>query len=70
MLKDALGGSSTALKGIAPNSICTIAIGYRYSVKTTLSFVMTANAGTTKPGEPYTIKYTDGYGNPCSRVGE
>jgi hypothetical protein len=35
-----------------------------------LFFVVAADADTTKPGEPYTIKYTDGYGNPCSREEE
>ena len=66
-LKDAPGGLSFVLTGIAPNGVRLVAIGYRYSVKTTLFFVMTDNAGTTKPGEPYMMKYTDGYGNLCSR---
>jgi hypothetical protein len=68
-LKDAPGGVSVVLTGIAPNGIQLIAIGYRYSVKTTLFLVMTENAGSTKPGDPYMIKYTDSYGNICSRGG-
>jgi hypothetical protein len=27
---------------------------------------MTANAGSTKPGEPYEMKYTDSFGNVCT----
>jgi hypothetical protein len=43
-LKDALGGVSVVLTGIAPNGVWLIAVGYRYSVKTTLFFVLTENA--------------------------
>jgi hypothetical protein len=66
-LKDAHGGLSIVLAGIAPNGVRLIAVGYRYSVKTTLFFVMTENAGSTKPGDPYMMKYTDSYGNLCSQ---
>ena len=66
-LTDAPGGVSIVLAGTAPNEQKLIAIGYRYSRKTTLFFVMTAGAGSTKPGRPYIMKYTDGYGNLCSR---
>ncbi len=38
-LKDAPGGLSFVLTGIAPNGIRLIAIGYRYAVQTTLFFV-------------------------------
>ncbi len=51
------------LTGIVKNGVHLIAIGYRYLVKTTLFLVMTDNAGTAKPGEPYMMKYTDGYRN-------
>jgi hypothetical protein len=59
---------SVVLTGIAPNGVRLIAIRYRYSVKTTtVFFVMMENAGSTKPGDPYMMKYTDSYGNLCSR---
>ena len=66
-LKEAPGGVSVVLTGIAPNGVQLVAVGYRYSVKTTLFFVFTGNAGSTKPGDPYMMKYTDSYGNLCSR---
>ena len=66
-LKNAPGGVSIVLKGTAPNEQTLIAIGYRYSAKKTLFFCMTANAGSTKPGEPYEMKYTDSFGNVCTR---
>jgi hypothetical protein len=47
------------LKGTAPNGVDLIAIGYRYSTKTTLFFVATADAGSTRPGKEYEMKYTD-----------
>jgi len=66
-LKDALGGVPVVLTGIASNGFQLIAVGYRYSVKTTSFFVMTENAASTKPGDPYMMKYTDSYDNICSR---
>jgi len=56
-LKDALGGVSVVLTGIAPNGVWLIAVCFSYSVKTTLFFVMTENSGSTKPGNPYVMKY-------------
>ncbi len=47
------------LPGIAQNGVRLVAIGYRYSVKTTLFFVMTENSGSTKSWEPYMMKYMD-----------
>jgi hypothetical protein len=64
-LKAAPGGVCIVLKGIAPNEQPIIAIGFRYSAKKTLFFVMTSRAGSTKPGEPYQMKYTDPFGNVC-----
>jgi hypothetical protein len=58
---------SVVLIGIALNGVQLITVGYRYSVKTTLFFVMMENAGSTKPGDPYMVKYTVLYGNICSR---
>ncbi len=40
----------------------------RYSRKTTLFFVCTRNAGSTAKGAEYVMKYTDGYGNICTRL--
>jgi hypothetical protein len=64
-LKDAPGGVHIVLKGKAPNGVDLIAIGYRYSTKTTLFFVATVDAGSTTPGKPYEMKYTDDHGNVC-----
>ena len=47
-----------------------IAVGYRYSRKTILYFVMSKNAGTTYAGFPYSMKYTDPHGNLCERLVE
>jgi hypothetical protein len=40
-----------------------IAVGYHYSHKTILFFVLTKNAGGTTEGDPYEMKFTDSYGN-------
>ena len=40
-----------------------IAVGYRYSSKKTLRFVLISDAGSTTPGELYKMKFTDTYGN-------
>jgi hypothetical protein len=37
-----------------------------FSHKTTLFLVMTHKAGTT-PGNPYVVRFTDGFGNLCTR---
>ena len=66
-LKDAPGGVQIVLKTRYRNQTL-IALGYRYSRKTTLLFVMTDKAGTTKTGDPYKMKYTDIYGNLCERA--
>jgi len=65
-LADAPRVISIVLAGIAPDKQRLIAVSYHYSHKTTLFFVMTAGAGSTKPGCPYIMKYTDGYGNLCT----
>ncbi len=44
-----------------------IAVGYRYSRKTILFFVLTKNAGGTTEGDPYEMKFTDSYGNVVTR---
>jgi hypothetical protein len=69
-LEDAPGGVHIVLKGTAPNGIELLALGYRYSTKTTLFFVATADAGSTRPGKEYEMKYTDDHGNVCVRLVE
>jgi hypothetical protein len=66
-LKDAPGGVHIVLKGTTRDEVNLAAIGYRYSHKTILHFVLTENAGNTEPGDPYDMKYTDSYGNICTR---
>ncbi len=66
-LKDAPGGVSIVLEGTTRDEVQLVALGYRYSRKTILFFVLTKNAGSTKNGEPYHMKYTDSFGNVCTR---
>jgi hypothetical protein len=66
-LKDSSGGVHIALEGTTKDEVELIALGYRYSRKTILFFVLTKNAGTTQLGKPYHMKYTDSYGNVCTR---
>jgi len=61
-LKDAPGGVSIVMKGCL-NEHDLFAVGYRYSSKKTLFFVMTDGAGSTSPGEPYQMKFVDEHGN-------
>jgi hypothetical protein len=69
-LKTAPGGVSIVLKSVTSNGHQVIAIGYRYNAKKTLFFLMSAKAGSTKPGRPYEMKYTDGFGNVKTRFVE
>ena len=66
-LKDAPGGVHIVLKGKTRDEVSLVAIGYRYSRKTVLHFILTENAGDSGPGDPYEMKYTDTYGNICTR---
>jgi hypothetical protein len=66
-LKEAPGGVHTVLKSTTTDEVNLIAVGYRYSRKTILHFVLTENAGSTCEGDPYKMKYTDSYGNICTR---
>jgi Transposase IS4 len=61
-LKDAPGGVWIVLESTHQN-VPLVAIGYRYSTRTTLFFVATKDAGTTKKGNSYEMKYTDDWGN-------
>jgi hypothetical protein len=68
LLKDKAGGSQVVMRGKhLETGVNLIAIGYKYNSKTTLCFVCTENAGTTAPGSPYEMKYTDTNGNICIR---
>ena len=66
-LKDAPGGVHIVLKGTTRDEVNLVAIGYCYSRKTILHFVLAENAGNTEPGDPYEMQYTDSYGNICTR---
>ena len=61
-LKDAPGGVWIVLQSTYQD-VPLVAIGYRYSTRTTLHFVATKNAGSTSKGNPYRMKYTDDWGN-------
>jgi hypothetical protein len=65
-LKDAPGGVYILLEGTTQDEVQLVALGYRYSRKTVLHFVLTKTAGNSKPGIPYQMKYTDSFGNICS----
>ena len=62
-LKEAPGGTHIVLEGTHPDGPELVAIGYRYNSKVTLCFVMTKNAGLTRKGKPYEMKFTDSHGN-------
>ena len=57
------GGVHVVMRGRHPNGHNLIAIGYRNSSKKTLFFIMTQGAGSTIPGKPYEMTFTDGHGN-------
>ena len=66
-LKEAPGGVHIVLEGTTQCEVPLIAVGYRYSRKTILFFVLTKNAGGTTEGDPYEMKFTDSYGNVVTR---
>ena len=66
-LKEAPGGVHIFPEGMTQDEVKLIALGYRYSRKTVLHFVLTETSGNSKPGIPYQMKYTDSFGNICSR---
>jgi hypothetical protein len=66
-LKDAPGGVHILLEGTTNDEVPLVALGYRYSRKTILFFVLTKNGGSSKLGDPYHMKYTDTFGNICTR---
>ncbi len=61
-LENAPGGCKIVLTA-SHRDIPLIAISYRYSTRTTLLFVATKNAGSTRPGKPYEMKFNDAFGN-------
>jgi hypothetical protein len=61
-LADAPGGVKIILKATYQD-VPLVAIGYRYSTRTTLGFVATKTAGSTRAGEPYEMKFNDDFGN-------
>jgi len=56
------GGMHIVLTGTNPNGVPLIALGYQYSTKATLIFVFHSDVGSTCPGKPYEMKYTDDHG--------
>jgi hypothetical protein len=61
-LEDMPGGVHIVSKGSAPNGIELLALGYRYSTKTTLFLVATMEEGSTRPGKEYEM---NDHGNVC-----
>jgi hypothetical protein len=64
-LKEAPGGMHIVLQGTTKDEVNLVAMGYKYSRKTILHFVLTKNAGETNQGDPYEMKYTDNYLSFC-----
>jgi uncharacterized protein YeaO (DUF488 family) len=62
-LRDAPGGVHKLLECVTKDEVTLVAMGYRYSQKTILFFVFTKSAGSSKPGDPYQMKYTGSFGN-------
>ena len=62
LLQGAPGGVSVVLQSEV-EGVILLAIGYKYNTKTTLFFVCTERAGSTSPGEPYEMKWSDDHGN-------
>ena len=53
VLMNTPGGVHIVLRGRHPNGKMLYALGYRYSSKKTLCFIMTDGVGSTIPGTPY-----------------
>ena len=59
-LKDMPGGTQLAMEGVHSESgQKLLAIGYKYSTRKVLFYIATPEAGSTRPGKPYEMKYTD-----------
>ena len=61
-LENAPGGTHIVMKA-THQEVPLVAIGYRYSSRKTLHFVITEDAGSTTPGECYEMKFADSHGN-------
>jgi hypothetical protein len=64
-LKDAPGGVHILLEGMTKDEVLLVALGYQYSQKTVLHFVLTKNGGSSKPGDPCKMRYANSFGNIC-----
>jgi hypothetical protein len=53
------------MKGKGPRWTDLLAIGYKHNSKHVLKFVATSDAGSTKAGTPYDMKFCDSYTNVC-----
>ena len=56
------------MKTMTKKNVVLLAIGYKYNSATTLCFVATENAGSTRPGSHYKAKYTDKFNNVQARL--
>jgi hypothetical protein len=65
-LKEAPGRVHIILEGKTQCEVPSIVVGYQYSRKTILHFILTKKAVSLKEGKPYEMKYTDSYGHVCT----
>lgn len=64
IMRDWPSGAYIVLECKTPDTkVDLVAIGYKYNAKKVLCFVMTKNAGSTAPGDPYIAKFPDKFGN-------
>jgi hypothetical protein len=55
------------MAGKGPRGTNFLAIGYKYNSKRVLKFVAPTDAGSTKSGTPYNMRFNDAYSNVCVR---
>ena len=67
-LKEAPGRYHVALERKHPSGANLVAMDYRHNLKVTLLFTMSKNAGSTRKGSPYEMKFVDTRGNACIRL--
>jgi hypothetical protein len=58
-------GCWITMAGKGPRGTNLLAIGYKYNSKRVLKFVAMTDAGYTKAGTPYNMRFTDAYSNVC-----
>ena len=59
-LEDAPGGSRIVMEGVhSVTGIEVVAVGYKYSNNKISLYVSTPNAGSSLPGLPYEMKFSD-----------